>query len=445
MSDIYVYSGAVGTASGADWANAKTTLTAGASAASAADRLIVADDHAESSSTAQTITFPSTNTGQPNIVLCVSRTGSVPPVDTDLRTTATVTTTGANAINLNGSVYCYGITFTAGSGSSLANLVFNSANAARRQTFEQCAFRLGSTNAANTISLGGLSSTSSRVEWNNCTVQFGATGQSINRDASVHTFVWRNKSGSTAITGATFPTTLFSSTGAGAGVTLRGLDLSSLTGTIFGFGGQLNRVINCKLNASVTIGSPSGAQQVGVQVLGSGSSTIAERNEWPQYVGTLTTETTIVRTSSGASDGTTAYSWKMVSTANSSLVQPLDSFDGGIWNDDVGVSKTLTVRCITDNVTLNDNELFLEATYLGSSGSPLSTLLSTAPATILTTGSALATSATTWNTTGLTTPVYQKLTATFTPQMAGLVGIRVKLAKPSTTVYVDPPSPKSLV
>jgi hypothetical protein len=42
-----------------------------------------------------------------------------------------------------------------------------------------------------------------------------------------------------------------------------------------------------------------------------------------------------------------------------------------------------------------------------------------------------------WTTTGLTTPVKQKLAVTFTPQEKGVIMWRVVLSKPSVTVYVD--------
>src|SRR5690349_22531992 len=100
MANVYVYSGAGGAGTGADWANAYTTLGAATAAKAAGDVFWIADDHAETAAAAKTITFPGT-AGNPNFAYCALRTGgSVPPVSADLRTTGTITTTGNNAITV---------------------------------------------------------------------------------------------------------------------------------------------------------------------------------------------------------------------------------------------------------------------------------------------------------------------------------------------------------
>jgi hypothetical protein len=176
----------------------------------------------------------------------------------------------------------------------------------------------------------------------------------------------------------------------------------------------------------------------GTDLIGCNSSGNVERNERYRYQGTLTTETTIKRTV-GASDGTTPYSWKLLTTANSKQDFPFETFEGALWNSAVGSAKTLTFHCLTDNLTLQDADIWVEVEYLGSSGSPVSSLVSSAPATLVTAGANLTSdSAEAWTTTGLTTPVKQKFSVTFTPQLAGPVRWRVKIAKASATVYVDP-------
>lgn len=154
--------------------------------------------------------------------------------------------------------------------------------------------------------------------------------------------------------------------------------------------------------------------------------------------GSVVSETTIVR-SGGASDGTTSLSWKMVSNANAEypLLQ-LESPEIVRWNETTGSSITVTVETITDNVTLTDDECWLEVQYLGTSGFPLGTFISDAKADVLATAANQTTSSETWTTTGLTTPVKQKLSVSFTPQEKGFIHAVVKLARASTTVYVCP-------
>lgn len=436
MANFYVYSGAVGTATGADWTNAKTTLAAAATAAAAGDDIWVADDHAESVAASANITFAGTS-GVPNRCFCVRRTGgSVPPVAADLRTTATVTTTGATNVVIGGTIYMYGITFNAGSGAVAANINLN--NSARNQVYEQCVFKIVGTTGTNAMTLGTVAGT--RVEFIDCKFGVAAVGQNIVvNQGSI--FIWRSTSGMQALTGATIPTSIFSGAAAIPTVELRGLDLSQLGSgnSIFANAGANAKIINCKLNSLATIMSaaPGQSSAAGIQLLGSGSAGIVERNELLQFGGNLTTETTIVRTG-GASDGTTAFSWKLVSNANLKRQQPMQTFEGAIWNAAVGSAKTLTVHIVTDNVTLTDAEAWLEVEYLGSSASPLASFVSDGAASQLATAAAQATSTETWTTTGLTTPVKQKLEVTFTPQMAGLIRWRVRFAKASTTVYVCP-------
>jgi hypothetical protein len=150
MADWYVYSGAAGTGTGANWANAKTTLSAAATAAADGDTAYVAHDHAETGASNMTIA--------PVGVLkcyCVNRAGSVPPVAADLRTTATVTVTGAPSatpmtITTASLLYCYGISFASGSGASSASM---SINGTGTFVLEAGNLRIPGTNAADRINL----------------------------------------------------------------------------------------------------------------------------------------------------------------------------------------------------------------------------------------------------------------------------------------------------
>jgi hypothetical protein len=154
--------------------------------------------------------------------------------------------------------------------------------------------------------------------------------------------------------------------------------------------------------------------------------------------GTMQDESTIVR-QGGQSDGTTTLSYKMVSNANAKQICPLDSMEWVhyIAAAQVGSSRTLTIELVHDSVTaLKDNEIWLEAMYLGTSGVPLGTIGSEG-IDVLATGASQTSSSTTWTTTGLTNPNKQKLVFTFTPQEEGYIHYTVRLGKASYTVYVD--------
>ena len=141
-------------------------------------------------------------------------------------------------------------------------------------------------------------------------------------------------------------------------------------------------------------------------------------------------------------DGSNGYSAKMTSNANAiEWTRPLRFKLADIYVDATG--KTLTVETLTDNVTLQDDEFWIEVEYPDSTTGALGNILDTKPATIFTTPSNLTASskgAGDW--TGESgTPVYQKVTADFTgvaDEAVGVYTVWACLAKPSTTVYVDP-------
>jgi hypothetical protein len=160
--------------------------------------------------------------------------------------------------------------------------------------------------------------------------------------------------------------------------------------------------------------------------------------------GSLVDETTIVR-SGGASDGTTSIAWKIVTSSTAHwLKSPFWSQPIAIWNSTVGSSQTATIEIVHDSQgsgtgsAFTEKEIWAEVLYLGTSGVPLGTVGWDRVATPLTTASDQASSSETWTTTGLTTPVKQKIAVTFTAQEVGYIAVRAALGVASKTVYVDP-------
>jgi hypothetical protein len=141
-------------------------------------------------------------------------------------------------------------------------------------------------------------------------------------------------------------------------------------------------------------------------------------------------------------DGSNGYSAKMVSLATvKEWILPLRFKLAEIWISATG--KTLTVELLTDNVTLQNDEFWIEVEYPDSTTKALGNILSTKSATIVTTPVNLTASgkgAGDW--TGESgTPVYQKTVADFTgvaDEAVGMYTVWACLAKASTTVYVCP-------
>jgi len=108
VADYYVWSGATGAGTGADWANAYVNLQTAFSGKTAGDVFYVAHDHVQTQASALALTSVGTEAA-PSRVYCVDRAGSVPPVEADLRTTAQISTTVASAITLAGSISARGL------------------------------------------------------------------------------------------------------------------------------------------------------------------------------------------------------------------------------------------------------------------------------------------------------------------------------------------------
>lgn len=422
---------------GLTWANAKATMAAAITAAGAGGTVYVSDNHAEA--LGSSITLSSSGTlAAPVKVLCVDDTGDPEP-PTALATTALVsTTTGSLSINYSGGcTYFYGITFRPNAAGTNNAANFNMLSGAF--IAEQCVFDIKSTSSSSRANFGGNITGDTQTELIQSQINFNQSSQLILIGAS--RFLWRGGS----VGGSAAPSTLFNAAVSGRSTVVEviGVDLSAITGTIWSEVTTPNSVdmffSDCKLGSGVTPASAPAGVAAEVAFINSDSSDTNYRFTRYLYAAVETQETTIVRTG-GANDGTTAFSRKVVTTANASPYIYYRSMPLEMWNETTGSSVTVTVATITDNVTLTDAEAWIEVEYLGTSGYPLALFVNDrtgewqldTPANQTTDGSS------TWTTTGLTTPVKQSLSVSFTPQEKGIVRVYVCCAKASTTMYYDP-------
>jgi hypothetical protein len=412
----------------------------------AGNTIYVGDNHAESQATAITIA-PTLSVATVGRIICHNHSGSYPPASTDLRTTATISTTGAVSLTFNstlGSIYIYGISFIAGAGQSSGSsfIIITPGNAF--YYFDNCIFKVANTAAtATTIQLN--TTIAGVVIWNNCTVSFGHVNNYL--EVGVTDFSWRN-TGPVLVSGSAVPTAFIgqAATGRLCNVILEGLDLSQLTGNLiqlpisYEMGNWL--IKDCKLNASMTIPTPLAFGQT-IQLVRSDSGGTGYKSARYAYEGTETTETAITRVG-GASDPTgQAQSRKIVTTVNSQWLRPFKAEPYAIWNPTTGANIVVTV-CGTINAGAlpNNDDIWLEIEYLGSSLTPIGTIVSTTKSNLLAANAAVASDSSTWNGGGSGAGWLPfKLTATLSvpqPGMAGYLHARVRAAKPSTTYYLDP-------
>ena len=433
MAVYYVRSLAAGTGTGANWTNAYTTMTTALSGKVAGDIFYVSEDHAESTASAVTLTFAGTE-ASPNFVYCVNHSGTVPPVSADLRTTGSITTTGASGMTLQtGSFYIYGLIFNCGTGSG--GSVFTLGTNQRSQRFDSCTLALPQTGSPILLVTG----TANRVILNNSTISYASlTANTVLRSAYMS---WNN-----VTLAGTAPTTLFVDNGTGGQLEVIASDLSllgsgkTLVGSLANSGSYPWRFVDCKLGASVTVATtPAANGAIGTDLVNCDSGATNYRTERYRYAGTQTVETTIVRTG-GASNGTTTIAWKIITTANSKWPMPYEAIPISIWNNSTSAITTLTVYGTTTGGGVpNNDDVWVEVEYPGSALTPKSSFIATTKA------DGLAPSVTTNNSSDGSTwggggagNGFKIVVPSFTPAMKGPLNIIVHVAKPSATYYIDP-------
>lgn len=414
----------------ANWTFAHPYLDMMLSGTAAGDRVFVSNNHAETSAVALTQTFPGTH-ASPTQVLCVSDSAAPP---TALATTGAITTTAASSITLSGVAHLYGLTYNCGSTSVDVTLTIGSADQSYL-SIENCKFRLVASGTAGRIAFGNTtSSVETGAYLRNCTFRFAnATQRMSHQQCCLIMEGGGIEAGGTAVT-------LLTSVISGVDLTLTGCDLSGLAAAAnimaSGAAGVGNVTLrNCTMPASwsgqLAAGDPTHALMF-MEMYNTDDAGAPTRFQTRSYAGSVFPSNTIKRT------GGASPAWQMVTTANAEFpMLPLVSPEIYFYNSTVGSPVTVTAEVITDNVTLTDQQAWLDVMAMNTASEVGGTWTADASA-LLATPANQPTSAEPWTTTGLTTPVKQKLAVTFTPRVAGDFIAVVRLCRASTTMYVDP-------
>ncbi len=410
----------------------------------AGDDMYVSNNHAETQ-TGQISLVPPGTTASVNRCLCVNDSAAPP---TALATTATVQNTDfANIVISSGFCYFYGISLSVsqGAGGGFDNKFITDADHGWFR-FENCTIKLGcgasgTDNGRINIGSRSLSSGDFFVELVNTTLVMTNASHRINAKCrsrwiggtctaiATQTAVIQDNTNSPPFGEFYCEGVDFSSIGSGQSI----INMAVTGNGTYTF-------VDCKLGASGTFSTgavPDRGNRL-LQVINSDNTNTNYRFFRQDYMSTEIQEVVIVR-AGGASDGTTPFSRKVVTTANATVQSPYQSMPLLIFNSKT-TSTTITVATITDGVTLQDNECWIEVEYLGTASFPLGTYATSrvsdpffgSPASNPTD------STSTWTTTGLGSPVKQYMTVTVTPAHQGLIRLRVNIGKASTTLYYDP-------
>lgn len=389
MTAYYVDSAATGSATGADWTNAFTTVQAGLTAASAGDTIYVASSHDERAAATLTLTPPSGTKGNPVRVISADKTTGTPPT-TYTRGAKVGSSTGGYHVYVTGNGYGFlaiGVEFHMG---------WNFGNTGATQiahTFVDCGFTFindgPNQGAVYTLTQG------SSASFIGCDFTFGRTTHGNQISGYDGKFFFRDCS-------ATVTTGFITNIGEGGLIVAENIDLS-------GAGA------NCKLISDTGTGSTSRVYASGVS-LPSGGSIASHSFTSPHgfidarhvgiggafygvhYIdrtGTVVEDTSIYR--NATYDGTNGYSLQFNASADAIagadgwvLRYPISEF----W---AAANPTIKVSAFGDHsAEVKDNAFWIEVEYPDSTNKALrkiatskhADLLLGTPASVTQTGTA---------------------------------------------------------
>lgn len=336
-------------------------------------------------------------------------------------------------------VYIYGLTFRT-AGSTADNININQIDGAHFE-LENVYLWQGNTNTGSYIGTGNSSNANTYTKFKNCTLRFGSTSQS---------FVARQVTdfeGCTVSSDGSAPATLLSST-IGVSVSFIGCNLSAITGTLIASMASLPSrffFINCKLGSGVTVlGTQAVPNKSAANVWLYNCSAGDEHYHLQHHdaFGSTVVDTGIYANDGASYDGTNRCSWKIVTTANCSYTTPyvspwIDCYHSGTS----AITPSLEIVRSGSATAYQNDEVWAEFSYQGTSGFPLAVMVSDRKALLAaaadqTTGALGAgdwtgENATSWF--GKLAPI-----SAITPAEIGHLSARVVVGEPSVTVYVDP-------
>lgn len=432
MANKYLKSGS-STQNGNTFATGYATLANLLSGMAAGDVGYVSQAHAEPAATA-TVTLSLPGTVAAPVRVIVGNDAAEPPVVPATGVVISVTGDGSH-LRMAGSGYVYGLLFRAGAGTnySMINVGRFVTNVAAVQEYDTCAFDFMGSHPYNGLAVGtGDGGVANSVTLTNCTIKTAA------RVDALFTFDGRNNRivGCAAAAGTT-ALVLFKANWGSISEVL-GFDASGVeAGTAIATAKISSRITlrDIKLPATWT------GTLVSEALIDPGSrvsmyNAVAGSTVYPVWVeaysGSIKHEAAKVKAGS-------TFSYKLTTNAAASKPSPLEAEQILVLNDlTAGQAYTATVEILHDSATpLTNADVWVDVTYPNTATGLSATVTNRLTATL---GSPTnhATSTASWTTTGLAAPQRQKLTVGFTPQKSGPVEIRVYVAKPSYTLYLDP-------
>lgn len=451
MATLHLAAGGSNTAPYDTWAKAATTLATALAGMSAGDVLYIDKDFSESVSS-YNVTIPGT---AENPCFLISGTPDTVSGITAVLRGATFTVTTNVGFYWAGNWIMVGLKLLTTSSSTTE---MRMAQGPYAMQAIDCEFTIGSTaggSSTHQLKVGATSATSySTLSFYHCTFRFASSNAATRIAAEGHVrFIGGGFANDTSAT----PTRVVQVGAAndGGDILFQDFDFSPCKANvklIYGWGANATRVMfaRCKLPATwdETADVSDIAVPLGCEIIMHNCANTTGHNyrsvRWMPS-GNLYASTAHTR-SGGASDGTTALSWRVDTNSKASQAVPMYTPWMTKRNADTGSARTVSVEILHDSATdLHSKNAWVEVSVLDDAGGfPLGELYTGRIGDLgLAAGTDHANSGVTWTNTGsMTNPNKQTLVSpSFTPRVAGLIAWRVGFAPApgltSKTVYVD--------
>lgn len=421
MADYYVYMNSSQDDADATW-NSSTlaflNLDLAFDTAGAGDTIHVAHDHNYSAYAANIIYSSAGTWGNPVWVVCENRTTGAYAI-----TAVEDTSGGSYDITLDGSALSHGVNYISGDDFLCG--------ANDTWLFQDCYIKVLSSSGNVSIGLRHI------LTWNNVDFKTGHANNYIYADGAM--FLWN---GGSVIVDAVAPTSLFSGP-RGSSIEVRGVDASVVTTNIVnnagtsGLGAMDVLLAGLKVAAGITLFEDTVATGGRFVAHSIDNGDAFYRFEEKAAEGNTVQDT--ANYLNATYDGTNGFSAKMASNAGPYIKEWFRPTRFKLWEQRLSAANpTLTIETITAGVTLQDDEFWIEIEYPNSTDEALMDWDRTSRlADPNGTPSNLTTSTESW-TEVLASEVKQKIAVTISGGAAGVHTVWANLAKPSTTVYIDP-------
>lgn len=400
-------------------------------AAAAGDTIYIDDGHSEAGIGATMTISASTTVASPTKIYCVDKAS-------DALSTGAVVASGNQELRMNGCAYSYGVNYSSGSG----QIVFG------RSADATWTIEGNNTTVLTCTSANGIAAYSGTYAAHVYLINAKVYGTTRIFDAgNFGAFRWRGGAVDTGGSGSMrfWRTGTNDATGIFEDVDLSDLGRGATVAYLYSPSSDVGTMAiftRCKLPDDAGFvfveGSPD-YYNSGRLTLHHCSSANQTYDFYEQsYEGVVEDNTSIYRTG-GATDGTTALSAKMVSSAGcvDNLIA-LESIPIHGWTSST-TEKTFTVEGVWDSATnIQNDEIWVELEYPADNSSGLGAIAKDKCAILGTPADQTASTETWTGTGGFSNENKFKLSVTVTPGKAGPITARVYLAKASTTVYIDP-------